>query len=246
MMIYSWIMSRTTQEGEKMKAKAYAYLRVSSQGQVEGNGFDRQEDAIREYIKKAGLELEGVFREEGVSGTADKDERPAFQDMMTAILKNGVRTVIVERLDRLAREYRIQETLLIYLASKGVDLISASTEENVTEAIQADPMKKALIQMQGIFAELEKSLLVKKLRLSRERVRKQTGKCEGRKRYGETEEEQAVIRRMRAMRRKGRTGAKGMTLKAVAEKLNSEGIHTKDGKQWTPTQVHRALKTKKR
>ena len=65
-MIYSWIMSRTTQEGEKMKAKAYAYLRVSSQGQVEGNGFDRQEDAIREYIKKLGSSWK-VYSEKRVS-----------------------------------------------------------------------------------------------------------------------------------------------------------------------------------
>ena len=229
-----------------MKTKAYAYLRVSGQGQVDGNGFDRQEDSIKSYAKITGIEIAGIYREEGISGTTDETERPAFQDMMTAILKNGVRTVIVERLDRLAREFRIQESLLIYLASKGVDLISASTEENVTEAVQADPMKKALIQMQGIFAELEKSLLVKKLRLSRERVRTETGKCEGRKRFGETEDEQAVIRRIRAMRRKRRNGAKGMTLQAIADKLNSEGIQTKDEKQWTPAQVHRALKSRKR
>ncbi len=227
-----------------MEAKAYAYLRVSGQGQVDGNGFDRQEEAIRKYAKKAGIKIEGVFRENGVSGTTNETDRPAFQEMMTAILNNGVRMVIVERLDRLAREYMVQESLLIYLASKKVDLISASTEENVTEAVQADPMKKAVIQIQGVFSELEKNLLVNKLRVARERVRKETGKCEGRKRYGETEEEHAVIRRIRAMRRKRRNGAKGMTLQAIADKLNSEGIPTKDGKQWTTGQVHRAAKAK--
>ena len=45
--------------------------------------------------------------------------------MLTAILSNGVRTVIVERLDRLAREYGVQEQLLVYLAAKGVALCTA-------------------------------------------------------------------------------------------------------------------------
>jgi hypothetical protein len=49
----------------------------------------------------------------------------------------------VERLDRLAREYVVQEQLLIYLASKGIVLLNASSGENITEAINSDPMKKA-------------------------------------------------------------------------------------------------------
>jgi DNA invertase Pin-like site-specific DNA recombinase len=82
-------------------------------------------------------------------------------------------------LDRLAREYRIQEQLLIYLASKELTLFSANTGENVTEAIMGDPMRKAMVQVQGIFAELDKSLLVNKLRKARQRKKAQTGRGEG-------------------------------------------------------------------
>ena len=65
--------------------------------------------------------------------------------MLSELLENdGIGTVLVESLDRLARDYRIQESLLIYLASKKIHLISARTKENVTESIQADPMRKAL------------------------------------------------------------------------------------------------------
>ena len=60
-----------------------------------------------------------------------------------------MKTVIVESMDRLARELRIQETLLIYPASKGVDLISARTEENITQAVKSDPLKKALVWFPG-------------------------------------------------------------------------------------------------
>ena len=61
-------------------------------------------------------------------------------------------------------------------------------------------MKKALIQIQGVFAELDKSQLVKKLSIGKEIRRKENkkagvltlegrGKCEGRKSYKETSPE---------------------------------------------------------
>ena len=220
--------------------KAYGYLRVSGLGQVNGDGFSRQLDAIHVYADKIGIEIVEVFRELGISGTADENARPAFAEMVGAILRNGIDTIVVESLDRLAREYRIQEHLLVYLASKGIRLLSARTEEDVTAAIQADPMKRALIQIQGIFAELEKGMLVKKLRLARERVRATKGKCEGRKAFGETAAEQAVIRHIRALRR-ARKGLKRRSLQTIAGMLNAEGLTTKTGAQWTGVQVKRAL-----
>ena len=225
--------------------EAFAYLRVSTVGQVQGHGFDRQLETIRAYSQNAGIDIVQVFKEEGISGTTDETKRPAFQNMMTAVLGNGVRTIIVESMDRLARELRIQETLLVYLASKGISLISARTEEDITAAVQADPLKKALIQIQGVFAELEKNQLVHRLKKGREKTRQLTGRCEGRKPYGDTEHEQAVVRRIRAMRRRRRNGTKGMTLQAIADRLNSEGILTKDGLQWRPVQIHRILSQKK-
>jgi site-specific DNA recombinase len=218
--------------------KAFLYLRVSGLGQVDGYGFDRQEETCRAWAKKAGYEVAEVFQEKGVSGTKDETARPAFQEMMAAILSNGVKVVIVEGLDRLAREYRIQESLLIYLASKGIDLINARTGENITQAVQADPLKKALVQMQGVFAELEKSQLVRRLRKARDKAStEKKGRIEGRKAYGETPQEKKVIERIRAMRRTRRNRTPGMTLKEIADRLNSEGITTKDGKKWTPPQV---------
>jgi hypothetical protein len=114
---------------------------------------------------------------------------------------------------------------LIYLVSKEINLISANTGENVTQAIQSDPMKKAMVQIQGIFSELDKSLLVRKLRKAREKVRKETGKCEGRKSYKETEEGTKILKEIRRLRRR-RKGRKQRTFKEVAEELNEQGYTT--------------------
>ena len=223
-----------------MATTAYGYIRVSSLGQVDKFGFDRQKEVIAEYANNNNCTIAKFYFEKGVSGTLNETDRPAFQDMVGDILKNGVDTVVIEGLDRLAREYRIQESLLIYLASKNIKLISARTDENITDAVQADPMKKALVQIQGVFSELEKNLLVKKLKQARDKAKIIYGKCEGAKRYGELcEVERAVKRRIRAMRRlHHQTGKPTMTYAAIADRLNSEGIGTKRGGKWSAAQVY--------
>lgn len=217
------------------KLKAFGYVRVSGKGQVGGDGFTRQEETIHAYCQKHGVELVDVYREEGVSGTNGEADRPAFQEMVQAILKNGVRTVIVEGLDRLAREYRVQETLLIYLASKDITLISARTEEDVTASVKEDPMKKALVQIQGVFAELEKSLLVKKLRSARERTRQEKGRCEGRKRIEETHPD--LMQEIKRLRRKNPKTGKRRSYRVVAETLNQIGWTTPSGKAFTESNL---------
>jgi DNA invertase Pin-like site-specific DNA recombinase len=122
--------------------------------------------------------------------------------------------------------------LLIYLASKGVTLISARTEENITEAIESDPMRKALVQIQGVFSELEKNLLVKKLRIAREKARSDKGKCEGRKGYTESEQYEALMTRIKQLRRK-KPKQKRLTYQEVARVLNDEGYKSASGKAFT-------------
>jgi len=224
--------------------KVYAYLRVSGKGQLNGHGFDRQLDAVRAYCNKHGYEIEEVFKEQ-VSGTVDETDRPEFSAMVTAILRDSVDTIIIESLDRLAREYRIQEQLLIYLASKDINLIAANTGENVTRAISDDPMKKAMVQMQGIFAELDKSLLVKKLRKSREQIRKEKGKCEGRKGYKDTEKGTEILREIRRLRRR-RKGRKQRTFNEIAEMLNEQGYTAAHGKPFTGNTVRGILHRQKK
>ena len=220
----------------------FAYLRVSDRSQIDKGGFDRQIKAIKSFCKHQGYTISHIYREEGVSGTKDELDRPVFQDMITAILSNGNRTIIVESLDRLARELRVQEQILMYLARKDISLISANTGEDVTRAILSDPMKKALIQIQGVFAELDKSQLVRKLKRGREKAKQDRGKCEGRKHYGEeSEEERTILKRITYMRRLSRGQQKRMSFQKIADVLNDDGIKTRLNKNWTATGVKNVI-----
>lgn len=99
-------------------------------------------------------------------------------------------------------------------------------------------MKKALIQIQGIFAELEKNLLVKKLRNARDRARAEKGKCEGRKSYVEVAPQ--VIEEIKRLRRKPK-GGRRMTYVQVAGELNREGLKTVSKKPFTGQTVQNVL-----
>lgn len=213
----------------------YGYVRVSGAGQINGDGFDRQKDEINRYCRENDYELVKVYEERGVSGTKGEDDRPAFLEMVEAILSNGIHIIVVEGLDRLAREVRIQESLILYLAAKNITLISARTGENVTDAYMGDPMRKALVQIQAVFSELEKNLLVKKLRLSRERKRNAGKKCEGRKSVKEVSPE--TINLIKKLRRKDKYGHQ-KTFQQIADVLNNDGIASISGKKWTMSNAY--------
>lgn len=220
----------------KIPVKAFAYLRVSSNGQIKGHGFQRQEETISRFAAENGFVVSEIYKD---AFTGTEADRPEFNRMVATILGNGVRTILVESLDRLAREVMVQSLLLAKLAQHEITLINCVTGENVTESMQEDPMRKALIQIQSVFSELEKSRLVSKLRRAREAKKEKTGKCEGRKAFGEKSGEEEVLELMRSLRRK-REGKK-MSFARIAEALNERSISTRTGARWHTTTVKNIL-----
>lgn len=214
---------------------ACAYMRCSGKGQVEGDTWDRQHEAIATCATAKGFSLDYEFREPAVAGKTEADDRPAFQEMIGTLLGNGCKTIIVESLDRLAREYRIQEQLIIYIASKGLTLISANTGENITEAMMGDPMRRALVQIQGVLAELDKNMIVAKLRKARARKRANGERCEGAKPFGSLPSERDILGRIVRLRQDGFTPG------AIARGLNAHGIPTRYGTLWYASTVSKIL-----
>lgn len=222
-----------------MKIDAVGYCRVSSVGQqVNGTGLDRQEQTIRAYAKQAGYKIVKVYQE---AFTGTETERPVFDDMLADILGNGCRVVICERLDRIARDLAVQMQLIALLASKGITLLDASTQQNVTESMEADPMMRAMVQIQGTFAELDKRLLVKKLKKGREAKLERTGKCEGKKPYGFYPGEQKTLDRMKELHRKVK-GEDRRSFAAIARILNAENLLTRAGGKWLGSTVSAIVK----
>jgi len=223
---------------------AVYYLRVSGASQLDGGGYDRQSEACARLARERGLEVVETFREAAISGTKSIDDRPAFQAMVAFALEQMERPVIIiEQMDRLAREYRVQEQLLLYLASKELTLYAANTGENITESIMADPMRKALVQIQGIFAELDRSMIVAKLRKGRDRKKAAGGKVEGVYGFGtdpRKPEEPPVLAEILSMHHRG-SGAEHIALM-----LNASNVFTRSGKPWRASTVHKIIARNKK
>lgn len=215
--------------------KVHAYLRVSGKGQVDGDGFPRQLKAIREYAAAHDLRIVNVYREEGVSGTKESADRPAWSELMTALHSNGVRVVIIERLDRLARDLMVQETIIADLRKNGFEVVSVAEPDLMAN----DPTRVLVRQMMGAVAQYEKCQIVLKLRGARLRKKAKTGRCEGRKPYGFFEGEAEVMNRIKALR------AEGLGYDRLAARLNAEGVPTRTGKPWHGVVLNRILTGKR-
>jgi DNA invertase Pin-like site-specific DNA recombinase len=215
--------------------KGFGYLRVSGRSQIEGDGFERQERAIRAYAKAHGVKIVKIFKEFGVSGTKDIANRPAFVAMMEALHGDGVKLVLTESLSRLARDLMIQESILHDLKRHGFDLVSVTEPDLCSD----DPSRKLMRQIMGAFHEYEKQMIVVKLRGARQRTKTKRGVCEGRKPYGHYPGEAETLKRMKEL------SASGMTATDIAATLRAEGRKTRSGSDWLQPTVSKILNREK-
>jgi DNA invertase Pin-like site-specific DNA recombinase len=129
----------------KGKTLKYGYARVST---------DDQNTALQlAALKKAGCKT--IFKDEGISGATVK--RPALARCLKKLRAGD--TLIVWKLDRLGRSLRDLLTMLDELRAQGVKFRSL-TEHIDTET----PAGRAMWQIIGVLAELERSLIAERTR----------------------------------------------------------------------------------
>lgn len=216
----------------KTKAEAVSYLRVSSAGQVDGHGFDRQEAAITKFARGR-FDVVRVYREQGVSGAVA--DRPALLALLADLTTAGrPKVVIVESADRLGRSLEVSMSILSECRRHGIQVLATDSGLNLAEDPDADPMTTAMSQIQAVFAELDKRRLVIKLRSARQAKRLATGRCEGRHPYGTKPGEEAGLAMIKTMSRQCFTD--------IAAALTAAGHPTRTGKPWTRQAVYSILR----
>ncbi len=211
--------------------KVFAYLRVSGKSQVRGDGFLRQFIAIRRYCEANGLQIVKIFREKGVGGAKELEDRPALSELVAALEENGVKSVVIEKLDRLARDLMVQETIIAEMQKSGHTLLSSCEPD----LCSTDPSRVLVRQIFGAIAQYEKAMLVLKLRGARQRARARQGKCDGRKAFGEKDGEGHILAHILKM------GESGYTSRVIEKSLNGSGLKTRSGKPWRATVIAKIL-----
>jgi DNA invertase Pin-like site-specific DNA recombinase len=210
------------------KPTAVAYFRTSSATNVgpDKDSLKRQQDSVRACAVARGLEIVGEYYDAAVSGADAVDARPGFADMLTYMLGNGARTIIVENASRFARDLIVQETGYQMLKARGIELIAA----DAPDSFLSDTPTAALIrQILGAVAQFDKTTLVNKLRGARERKRRATGRCEGRKAWKSAPA--AAIDAAKAAH------GRGLSLRTIAAELYAAGFLNQSGKPYAAQSV---------
>ena len=221
-----------------------AYLRVSTDRQAErGLGLDVQEQAVRAWAKAHGHRLVALCRDEGVSGSNGVEEREGLPEALSMLRGHEAEALIVARLDRLARALTVQEAILGKVWEYGAEVVTADTGL-VLRDDPDDPMRTAMRQMAGVFAQLDRSLITKRLRDGRRLKAERGGFAYGAPPLGmravggelvADADETATVERIRQLHSDGRS------LREITAVLNTEGHATKRGGRWHPETLRRIV-----
>jgi DNA invertase Pin-like site-specific DNA recombinase len=221
-----------------------AYLRVSTDAQAErGLGLDVQEEQVRRWARANGHRIFDVATDAGVSGSNGIEERRALLDAIRMVEAGEAHGVVVARLDRLARTLTTQEAILAYVWGVGGRVFSVDDGE-ILEDDPDDPYRTAMRQIRGVFAQLERALIVSRMRAGRRAKAELGGFAYGAPPYGyraeggglvEHPDEQATIARIRELR------AEGLSLRVIAERLTADGHAPPRGARWHPNTLARII-----
>jgi DNA invertase Pin-like site-specific DNA recombinase len=232
--------------GRKLRSvsKLVAYLRVSTDRQAEeGFGLGVQEKTIRGWARANGHRVALWCRDEGVSGSNGVEDREGLPEALTALRDGRGDGLVVARLDRLARNLSVQEAVLAKVWDLRCDVYAVDLGL-VARDDPDDPMRTALRQMVGVFAQLERSMISKRLRDGRRHKAEQGGYAYGAPGLGYRAEggelvaddaEQAVVNRIRELH------AAGQSTRQIAATLEAEGHRTKRGGSWQSMTVARVI-----
>jgi DNA invertase Pin-like site-specific DNA recombinase len=214
------------------RKQAIGYIRTSSAANVgeDKDSAPRQRIAIERFAKRAGYDIIAWFDDAAVSGADRIDARPGFSALLARIAGNGVRTVIVETANRFARDLMVQEVGFAMLRDLGVTLVAADSPSSF---LDDGPTSKLIRQILGAVSEFDKAMIVAKLKGARDRKRKASGKCEGRKSYGERDPELVDMARWLHHNADGRP----YSLRKVTSELVGYGYTTPSGKPYSAAAV---------
>jgi DNA invertase Pin-like site-specific DNA recombinase len=148
------------------------YLRVSTLEQDVTN----QRRELEAVAQRHGWRIVAVFSDNGVSGAKGRAERPGLDELMKAVARRDVDMVAAWSVDRLGRSLQGLLEVLMEFRAKGVDLYLHQQGIDTST-----PGGKAMYQMLGVFAELERELIRERVLAGMARARSQ-GKHLGRPR----------------------------------------------------------------
>ena len=140
--------------------RAALYLRVSTFEQFPQN----QSNDLKQFASQRGFQIVEEYTDHGVSGT--KARRPGLDRLLADANRRRFDAVLVWSCDRLARNTKHFLQVLDELNELGIQFLSQR------EAIDTDgPLGRAIVVIISAVAELERSLIVERVRAGMRRAK---------------------------------------------------------------------------
>ena len=224
--------------------RAAIYARVSSDQQAERHTIDSQVEALLARAAADGHEVTAELRflDDGHSGASLI--RPALERLRDLAAMAAIDVVYVHAPDRLARSYAHQAVLVEELARAGAEVVF------LNRPIGQTPEDTLLLQLQGMFAEYERTRIVERSRRGKRHlaqagvvsvltrapygyryVGREAG--DGTARFEVVEDKAAVVRRIFRW-----VGQERVSLAMVSRRLFEAGVPSPTGKaRWSRSMV---------
>ena len=230
--------------GDPLGRDAYAYLRASSERQVEeGSSFPRQLESVYQAAIRDGLRIsfELIFFDDGYSGF-EFEHRPALLKLRHEIhSQSRAEHLVIEDIDRLSRHSDWHQGFLLdELTQRGMQVHffkhpGSQLERTVRGVIAQEAMQKDLerMRMGSIFKAMDGRVTAKRPRYGYSITDPQDSY------YELHPEESSVMRRVYE-----RLVYDGWTLYRIADEMNERGIPTRFRTGfWTPSTLYQLVKS---
>ena len=219
----------------KINKKLGLYIRVSSEKQLkEGFSFEDQEEKLIIEAKREKQDYI-VYRDGGISGTKTED-RIGLKQLMKDVELGLISKVYVTKISRLARNSRDLQNMIYEFERHNVSF------KAINDGIDTStPMGSVMVKLMGIFAEMERDTIMEQTRSGVEK-RAKDGKMYGSARvlgYDRLIDEKAEKKTMKIIINEEEKVIietiyemylGGYGYKAITNKLNKEGLRTKNHK----------------
>jgi DNA invertase Pin-like site-specific DNA recombinase len=216
-----------------------SYLRVSTDGQADLFGLPVQRRAVQRWAVSNGHRIVEEIIDAGVSGARDAADRPGLSSALDMLRPPPqARGLIVARLDRLARSLTVQEAVLAVVWKAGGAVFTADGGF-VDQDDADDPMRTAIRQVQGVFAQLERALVANRMRDGRRLKAESGAHAVGQHPFGQRSggpgRDGVVhdVERILTLRREG------ASYRAICSVLDGERLRPRRAEVWLPMVVRR-------
>ena len=151
-----------------MSRRVSFYVRVST---ADGQTTENQIRQLHEVAARLDWTVVAIFKDDGISGTKGRDQRPGLDALMKGVARREFDLVAAWSVDRLGRSLPDLVSLLAELQARGVDLFLHQQALDTTT-----PSGRMLFQMLAVFAEFERAMIVARVRAGLQRTTKRLGR----------------------------------------------------------------------